>query len=118
AEVADRERLAARYYWSAWSRLPIRYTAWWERRLPDHWRTAGNRTNMNRPKPSPRYAITPVHALLNYAYAILETETLIAIHEFGLDPGISLSHATRRHRDNLVADVMEPARPAADGMVL
>jgi CRISPR-associated endonuclease Cas1 len=117
-EVANAERLAARYYWSTWSRLPVRFSSWWGCRLPDHWVTAGNRTNRTQPDPSPRNARTPVQAMLNYGYAILENEALIAIHEFGLDPGIALSHATRRHRHNLVADLMEPARPIVDAAVL
>lgn len=56
--------------------------------------------------------------MINYAYAILRTETTISIHEFGLDPGQGMMHGTRRHQGNLVSDLMEPGRPTADKIVL
>jgi CRISPR/Cas system-associated endonuclease Cas1 len=66
----------------------------------------------------PRRAITPAHALLNYTYAILETEAVIAAHTIGLDPSLGLMHADVRYRSSLASDLMEPVRPLADQFVL
>ena len=59
-----------------------------------------------------------MHAILNYTYAILETETTIAAHKLGFDPSIGLMHADQRYRSSLATDLMEPGRPAADQLVL
>lgn len=121
-DLGSAERIAARYYWKAWRGLPVSYSGWWEGRLPEHWRTAGTRSvardSAGSRQISTRHAITPVNALLNYAYAILRTETTISIHEFGLDPCHGLMHRNRRHQDDLVSDLMEPGRPVADEIVL
>jgi len=37
---------------------------------------------------SSRKAATPFHALINYAYAILETEATIVLQTHGFDPGM------------------------------
>jgi CRISPR/Cas system-associated endonuclease Cas1 len=39
-----------------------------------------------------RKATTPVHAILNYSYAILEVEATIAKHKLGFDPSLGLMH--------------------------
>jgi CRISPR-associated endonuclease Cas1 len=121
-DLAATERVAARYYWKSWRTLPVQYSPWWAGRLPEHWLVAGNRSversTRRNPVFAPRHAISPVHALINYAYAILRTETTISIHEFGLDPGQGLMHSTRRHQGDLVSDLMEPGRPVADEIVL
>jgi CRISPR-associated protein Cas1 len=121
-ELRAAERVAARYYWKAWRDLPVRYTGWWAGRLPEHWATAGTRNVMHPTDrtglTSPRYAITPVMAAINYAYAILATEATITAHEFGLDPSVGFMHTSRRHQRDLISDLMEPARPVADEMVL
>src|SRR6478672_10659603 len=65
-----------------------------------------------------RKASTPVHALLNYTYAILEVEATIACHAVGFDPSLGIMHADHRYRGSLASDLMEPARPTADAFVL
>ena len=56
--------------------------------------------------------------MLNYTYAVLESQVRIAIAEVGLDPGIGYLHACQAGRDSLVYDLMEPHRPKADQKVL
>jgi CRISP-associated protein Cas1 len=58
-------------------------------------------------------ALSPAHAVLNYLYAILESETTIAAHRMGFDPTLGLMHVDKRYRASLASDLMEPARPAA-----
>jgi hypothetical protein len=56
--------------------------------------------------------------MLNYLYAILESEARLAIAEIGLDPGIGVLHSDTRTRDSLACDLMEPVRPEVDAFVL
>jgi CRISPR/Cas system-associated endonuclease Cas1 len=67
---------------------------------------------------SSRKAATPFHALINYAYAILETEATIGLQAHGFDPGIGILHTDKRYRGSLAHDLMEPVRPVIDGLVL
>jgi hypothetical protein len=46
-----------------------------------------------------RHAANPANALLNYAYALLEAETTLALHASGLDPALGIWHTDERHRD-------------------
>jgi hypothetical protein len=59
----------------------------------------------------PRLAITPVHAILNYCFALLESETRLALAAVGLDPILGLGlHTDTPNRDSLALDVLEPVR--------
>jgi hypothetical protein len=58
------------------------------------------------------------HAILNYLYAILQTEATIAAQRMGFDPTLGLMHADKRYRPSLASDLMEPVRPAADRIVV
>jgi CRISPR/Cas system-associated endonuclease Cas1 len=42
----------------------------------------------------------------------------IAAHKLGFDPSLGLMHVDQRYRSSLATDLMEPARPTADGLVL
>ena len=63
-------------------------------------------------------AQTPAHAILNYLYAILQTEATIAAQRTGFDPTLGLMHADSRCRPSLAADLMEPVRPVADRIAI
>jgi CRISPR-associated endonuclease Cas1 len=56
--------------------------------------------------------------MLNYAYAVLESQVRIATVAAGLDPTIGYLHACRPGRVALVYDLMEPLRPQVDRRVL
>jgi CRISPR-associated protein Cas1 len=118
ARLRQIESAAGRVYWQTWAQLPVRFDHSWAGRVPQHWHTAGPRTSQAENKRRPRKATSPVHALLNYSYAILETEATIACHAMGLDPSLGLMHTDLCYRGSLAADVMEPARPKADELVL
>ena len=111
------EAIAGRYYWQTIARLPVRFAAVWRNAVPEHWHTAGPRTSPIDKK-MPRRAATPVHAMLNYGYAILETEAILACHAAGLDPALGLMHTDTRYRGSLATDVMEPVRPIVNKVVL
>jgi len=111
------EAIAGRYYWQTIARLPVRFAAGWHGAVPEHWHTAGARTSPIDKK-MPRRAATPVHAMLNYGYAILETEAILACHTMGLDPALGLMHTDTRYRGSLASDLMEPVRPVVDRFVV
>jgi CRISPR-associated protein Cas1 len=117
ARMREIESSAGRAYWQTWARLSPRFHSSWTRTIPEHWRTAGPRTSYVDRKRA-RKATTPVHALLNYTYAILEVEATIAAHAIGFDPSLGIMHVDQRYRGSLATDLMEPARPAADALVL
>jgi len=67
---------------------------------------------------SPRLAVNPANAMLNYLYALLESESRLAAAAVGLDPGIGVLHVDTDARDSLACDLMEPARPHVDAYLL
>jgi CRISPR-associated protein Cas1 len=115
-ELVWAERDAALAYWTAWATIPIHFNNRDGRLVPDHWRTFGQRGSPLTS--SPRAAINPANAILNYLYAILEAETRLACLTVGLDPGLGIVHADYRDRDSFALDLMEAARPAVDAHVL
>lgn len=109
------EANAANSYWSAWSNLPIQFPRTDLIRVPEHWRTFGARVSPLTG--SPRLAVSPPNAVLNYLYALLEAEARLAAAELGLDPGLGVLHKDTPNRDSLACDLMEPARPLVDAYV-
>jgi CRISPR-associated protein Cas1 len=120
AELAAAESIAtirllesqgAAAYWSAWRTLPISFPRNDLRRVPDHWRVFGARISpLTR---SPRLAVNPVNAILNYLYALLESEARLAAAALGLDPGLGVLHVDTPNRDSLALDLMEPVHQSS-----
>jgi len=117
ARMREIESSAGRNYWQTWARVAPRFERGFAKAIPEHWHVAGPRTSWVDRKRA-RKAATPVHAVLNYTYAILEVEATIAAHKLGFDPSLGLMHADQRYRGSLAADLMEPVRPVADELVL
>ena len=110
------EARAALAYWSAWHDLPVIFPTAALRRVPQHWRVFGARRSPLTG--SPRVAVNPPNAMLNYLYAILEAEARLATLAVGLDPTMGLLHADTDARDSFACDLMEPLRPTVDEIVL
>jgi len=110
------ESQAARAYWSAWSALPINFPKNDLNRVPEHWRSFG--TRVSALTGSPRLATNPPNAILNYLYALLESEARLAAAALGLDPGMGVLHVDTTARDSLACDLMEVVRPQVDGYLL
>lgn len=106
------ESRAAFAYWSAWRDLPVTFPQYDLRRLPAHWRTFGKRHSPL--SGSPRLACNPPNAILNYLYALLESEARLAAAALGLDPGMGVLHVDTDVRDSFACDLMEPIRPQVD----
>jgi CRISPR-associated endonuclease Cas1 len=121
AETLETIRLleanAAAAYFAAWRDISILWPRSDSRRIPDHWRSVGSRRSPL--SGGPRLAVTPVHAILNYCFALLESETRLVLASLGLDPGLGLGlHTDTPNRDSLAFDVLEPIRPEIEEWVL
>jgi CRISPR-associated endonuclease Cas1 len=110
------ESQAAAAYWAAWRTLPINFPKKDEPRLPAHWRTFG--TRVSPLTGSPRLAVNPPNAILNYLYAVLESECRLSLSALGLDPGLGVLHVDTPARDSLACDLMEVVRPQVDAYLL
>ena len=110
------ESQAAGAYWALWRTLPVIFPRKEEKRIPDHWRFFGARVSPLTG--SPRLAVNPPNAMLNYLYALLESESRLAAASLGLDPGLGVLHADTVARDSLACDLMETVRPQVDAFVL
>jgi CRISPR-associated endonuclease Cas1 len=120
AKMVDTLRLcesrAAYAYWSAWHNLQITFPKRDLSRIPKHWQRFGARVSPLTG--SPRLAVNPANAILNYLYTVLESEARLAAAALGLDPGIGVMHVDSPSRDSLACDLMEPVRPQVDAYVL
>jgi CRISPR-associated endonuclease Cas1 len=109
------ESRAAYAYWSAWRSVPIVFPKRDLSRVPKHWQCFGAR--ISPLTGSPRLSVNPPNTMLNYLYALLESEARLAAAALGLDPGIGLMHVDSQARDSLACDLMEPVRPQVDSYV-
>jgi CRISPR-associated protein Cas1 len=108
------EAQVAAAYWQCIDGIPLSWSK--AKNIPIHWLTIGSRTS---PKTnSPRKAIDPFHAGMNYLYSVLETKIKTACIISGVDPDFGIIHADKPHRTSLVFDLMEPYRPKVDKLLL
>jgi CRISPR-associated endonuclease Cas1 len=110
------ELRAAKIYWKAWRTVPISFPDKDLPRVPEHWRKFGSRASAL--SGSPRLAVNPVNAILNYLYALLEAECRLAVAALGLDPEMGVLHMDTINRDSFACDLMEPIRSDVDAYVL
>ena len=119
-ELLGVEGRAAFTYLNSWQSLPFRWEGTGRHPIPDEWYQIGQRQSFVGKKPRNNNASHPVNAILNYAYAVLESQVRIQIVAAGYDPTIGLLHSGRmgRGRHDFVLDLMEPLRPLIDRQVL
>jgi hypothetical protein len=116
SDIRVLESQAALAYWGAWRSLPVVFPKADLMRVPQHWRSFGARVSPLTG--SPRLSVNPPNAMLNYLYAVLESEARLAACALGLDPGLGVMHMDAPARDNLACDLMESVRPLVDDYVL
>jgi CRISPR-associated endonuclease Cas1 len=114
-DIRQFESMAAQAYWFAWRAVPVNFPNADARKVPEHWKSFG--TRVSPVSGSPRCAVNPPNAILNYLYAVLESESRLALAAVGLDPGLGFLHVDSRTRDSLACDLMEPVRPEVDAYV-
>lgn len=105
------EARAASAYFSAFPTLN-----WKGKDIPEPWRTVGARSSSL--SKGNRNAVHPLHAMLNYAYGVLQASVTTACGVLGLDVCAGVLHARRAKRPSLVFDLMEPLRPETDRAIL
>jgi CRISPR-associated endonuclease Cas1 len=111
------EANAAASYFREWRDIPVTWPKADLQRIPGHWRFAGSRQSPLTG--GPRLAVTPVHAVLNYCFALLEAETRLAVSALGLDPGLGVGlHTDNAKRVTIALDVLEPIRPQIEAWLL
>lgn len=115
-DIRQLESQAAQAYWSAWRDLPVKFPTAELSRVPQHWQIFGTRKSPITG--SPRLAVNPANAMLNYLYTLLESEARLAAAALGLDPGIGFLHVDTDARDSLACDLMEVGRPNVDQFLL
>ena len=109
-EIRWLEAQAAIAYFGALRDIPVLWPKMDLPRVPEHWRKVGSRQSPL--SGGPRLAITPFHSVLNYCFALLESETRLALTAVGLDPGLGFGlHTDTANRNSLALDVLEPVRP-------
>lgn len=112
------EGRAAFAYFNVLQSLPIRWKGLARHPIPRDWYVVGQRGTFARKKVGNRNASHPAQAILNYAYAILESHVRIQVVAAGFDPTIGVLHSGRGGRADFVLDLMEPQRPIVDRQVL
>src|SRR5207248_5976746 len=110
------EAQAARTYWNAWSEVPVLFPRKDVKHLPDLWLRFGARHSPLTG--GPRLAINPPNAILNYCFALGESECRLALSACGLDPGLAFIHADTAARDSLALDLLETIRPSIETWLL
>jgi CRISPR-associated endonuclease Cas1 len=115
-DVRTCEARAGAAYWIGWHEVKMQFPRKDALRVPEHWLKFGSRTSPLSGF-SPRLAVNPINAILNYLYAVLEAETRLAIAAMGLDPGIGFLHVDSERRDSLACDLMEVVRPEVDALL-
>jgi CRISP-associated protein Cas1 len=119
AELLGVEGGVAFNYFNAWRSLPLRWKGTGRRPIPEQWHYVGQRQSLSaRKKIHNKFASHPVNAILNYAYAVLESQVRMHVIAEGYDPNIGYLHSPNPERPALVFDLMEPLRPVVDHKVL
>jgi len=111
------EANAAAAYFRAWKGVQLDWRGLNRRPIPDHWFEIGHRTSAY-PFARNRNASHPVNAILNYAYAVLQSQLQIEAIAQGYDPTLGIMHEGRDGSAAFVFDLMEPYRPLVDSKVL
>jgi CRISPR-associated endonuclease Cas1 len=111
------EGRGAKAYFEAWHDLPIKWQGIGRHPIPPEWHRVGPRSSAKKPNNNKR-ATHPVHAMLNYAYAVLEGQIKMELVRAGFDATIGFLHTAQKVRPALALDVLEPARATAERAVL
>jgi len=111
------EANSAASYFRAWKATPLRWKESARHPIPEDWRSVGSRTSRFNVAGN-RNASHPVNAILNYAYAVLQSQVQIKAVADGYDPMLGIMHFERDRSPAFVFDLMEPERPKVDRAVL
>jgi CRISPR-associated protein Cas1 len=117
SELRALEANCAASYFRSWVGMPIKWRGISRRPIPDNWQSIGVRSSPYHLAGN-RNAAHPVNAILNYAYAVLESEIRIKTISDGYDPTIGIMHEGSDGSSKFIFDLMEPERPKVDRAAL
>ena len=117
SELRALEANCAAAYFRSWVGMPIKWRGISRRPIPDNWHSIGVRSSPYHLAGN-RNAAHPVNAILNYAYAALESDLRIKAISDGYDPTIGIMHEGSDRSSKFIFDLMEPERPKIDRAVL
>jgi CRISP-associated protein Cas1 len=117
SELRALEANCAAFYFRSWVGMPIKWRGTSRRPIPANWHSIGQRSSPYHLAGN-RNAAHPVNAILNYAYAALESEIRIKAISEGYDPTIGIMHEGNDGSSKFIFDLMEPERPKVDRAVL
>ncbi len=110
---------ASANYFAAWQGVSLKWSGTGKSPIPEAWRTIGPRAAVRVGKiPKNERATHPLNALLNYAYAALQSELQIEAISQGYDPTLGIMHHSYQGSEAYTFDLMEPRRPRVDRAVL
>ncbi len=112
------EGRASATYFSAWQGAPLSWKATSRHPVPERWAAIGPRASIRVGKINNERASHPVNAMLNYAYAVLQSQLQIECVNEGYDPTIGVMHHGSKGSPAFVFDLMEPSRPIVDAEIL
>jgi CRISPR-associated protein Cas1 len=116
-ELRALEANCAASYFRSWVGIRIKWRGASRRPVPENWHSIGVRSSPYHLAGN-RNAAHPVNAILNYAYAALESEIRIKAISDGYDPTIGIMHVGSDGSSKFIFDLMEPERPKVDRAVL
>jgi CRISPR-associated protein Cas1 len=117
SELRALEANCAASYFRSWVGAPIKWRGTSRRPIPDNWHSIGPRSSPYHLAGN-RNAVHPVNAILNYAYAALESAIRIKAISEGYDPTVGIMHEGSDGSSKFIFDLMEPERPKVDREVL
>jgi hypothetical protein len=120
-EIRQLEASAAACYFNAWNGSPLTSPSFITKdrpSIPEHWQRFDGRRSVLQSNNGNKKAERPVNAILNYLFALLEVEAVLACHVVGLDPGLGIMHADAKGRRSMALDLMEPVRPLVESWTL
>jgi CRISPR-associated protein Cas1 len=116
SELRTLEANSAAAYFRSWVGMPIKWRGTNRRPIPDNWHAIGARSSPYHLAGN-RNAAHPVKAILNYAYAALESEIRIKAVSDGYDPTMGIMHEGGDGSSKFIFDLMAE-RPKIDRAVL
>jgi CRISP-associated protein Cas1 len=117
SELRALEANCAAAYFRSWVGMPMKWRGTSRRPIPENWHSIGVRSSPYHLAGN-RNAAHPVNAVLNYAYAALESEIRIKAISEGYDRTIGIMHEGSDGSSKFIFDLMEPERPKVDRAVL
>jgi CRISPR-associated protein Cas1 len=117
SELRVLEANCAAAYFRSWVGMPIKWRGTSRRPIPKNWHFISSRSSPYHLAGN-RNAAHPVNAILNYAYAALESDIRIKTISDGYDPTIGIMHEGSDGSSKFIFDLMEPERPKIDRAVL